>query len=70
MANGSLVTIDVMSNEQLQQSASQENFQHRHLVIEDALFQMQKFNSSSLGGLFGTRTKLPLVGLWFPRPIF
>jgi hypothetical protein len=61
-ANGRLVTIDVLSNEQLQEPASLEIFQHRHLVIEGVPFQMHKFNSSSLGRLFGTSTKLPFIG--------
>jgi len=61
-ANGQLGTIEVLSNEQLQEPASLENFKYRHLVIEDVPFQTYEFNSSSLGRLFGTGTKLPFIG--------
>jgi hypothetical protein len=62
MGKRQLLTIEALSNEQLQEPASLEKFQHRHLVIEGVPFQTYEFNSSSLGKLFGTSTKLPFIG--------
>jgi hypothetical protein len=61
-ANRQLDVIAVLANKQLKEPASRKIFQRKNLVINDAQFQRHNFNNIGLRRVFGSGSKLPLIG--------
>jgi hypothetical protein len=63
IAEGQLQTIATLSNEQLKDPTSQEIFRLKHLVVNNFRFPRCKFDQIGLRRIFGTGTKLVLIGV-------